>query len=138
MNNPLTKLIERSELMYYVLVGALATTVDWTVFSIAITKLGFHYQSGLIIAYMTGGVTHFCLNKVVTFKCPSRELASQISVYALVAALSLTCSLIILTMLIKTFAINKIILRMMTTLFMVLPNYLMHKHITFSKSIFAA
>lgn len=130
------KIISLSELFPYLVIGTLATMLDWTAFSIAIHKMGFHYEICLLIGYICGGSFHYITNKFITFKCRSKKLGSQLSIYILMGGISLSLSMGILAILVKGFMLNAIFSRVLTTGIMILPNYLLHKHVTFSKKLF--
>lgn len=122
------------QLVTYILVGLFATIVDWSTFSIVIHS--FNYQLSLMLALGAGGLTHYLANKKLTFQCQSRQYGRQISIYIFLAIMNLVFSLLLLTALIKYFAIPKVAARMLTTLLLLFPNYLLHKNITFNKSYF--
>lgn len=130
-------IIKVNELWPYVIIGGIATIVDWSVFTVATLYLGLHYQVALVVAYFTAGTTHYIANKMITFKCQSKKVGSQVSLYLAVATSSLLLSMGVLGVLVSAFGMNKIAARIVTTLIMLLPNYLFHKHITFNKRIFA-
>ncbi|MDR3478830.1 MAG: GtrA family protein [Gammaproteobacteria bacterium] len=131
-----THLIEKFELFLYTLIGGVATIVDWSVFAICINWFGIHYEAALVLAYSAASIAHFSANKSLTFKCESKDYVAQLSIYILVLAISLGLSMTIMAILVKYFVINKVLLRIATTIIMLVPNYLLHKHITFSKRIF--
>ena len=137
MSTLTSKLITKSEIIPYLVIGTIATLIDWSAFSIAVTYLHLHYQICLLLGYMTGGTFHYVTNKFFTFKCESKQYGSQLTIYTLVGIVSLLMSMGILAILVKGFMLNKIGSRILTTCIMILPNYLLHKHITFSKKIFA-
>ena len=134
--NAKSKIISKSELLPYVIIGGIATTIDWSMFSLLVTWGHVHYQLALVLGYFSGGIFHYCTNKIVTFKCRSKQIKSQLSLYVLVGATSLLSSMGVLALLVNVFVINKIIARILTTGIMILPNYLLHKHISFNKKIF--
>jgi putative flippase GtrA len=135
---PATKFFELKEFYPYLIIGTVATIIDWSVFSLSVTKFQLHYQTALLIAYTTAAITHYIANKLFTFKCKSKQLGSQLSVYITVTGASLLCSMGIIALFVSTFGFNKILSRMLTTGIMIVPNYLLHKHITFSKKIFSS
>lgn len=130
-------LINLKEISYYLAVGVFATTVDWLTFSAAIRGLNFPYQFALILALTFGGLAHYSANKIVTFKCHSRQYGSQIPLYIVLAIFTLCCSMGVMALLLKWFALDKLWARMLTTGVMIYPNYLLHKHLTFNKKIFS-
>jgi putative flippase GtrA len=134
MNN--LKIIDLKEFLPYFIIGGIATLIDWSVFSAATLWLGLHYQLAVTLSYSTAGIMHYISNKYFTFQCKSKQIGSQLSVYIVVGIVGLTLSMLIIGVLIDLFAINKIWARVLTTVLMLVPNYLMHKHLTFSKKIF--
>jgi putative flippase GtrA len=132
----LATFIKPNEFMTYFIIGGIATVLDWSTFWFLSTHLNLHYQLSLIICYSTAGIFHYIANKFVTFGCQSKKLGSQFSLYLLVTLTSLLCSLGVMSLIINYMAIDKIFARMLTTILILVPNYLLHKHITFSKKLF--
>lgn len=130
------QLIKQTEFFSYVLIGALATGIDWVVFSTTVNGYGLQYQLGLILAFTSGSITHYTLNRLFTFQCRRKALALHLPVYVLTVCLSLACSLGVLTGLVWLLPVNKIYLRMLTTGLLILPNYLFHKNFSFNKALF--
>jgi putative flippase GtrA len=129
-------IIEKFELLLYTLIGGVATIIDWSVFAICLNWFDMHYEAALVVAYSAASIVHFSANKSLTFKCESKDYVAQLSIYILVLAISLGLSMATMAILVKYFVINKVLLRIATTIIMLVPNYLLHKHITFSKRIF--
>lgn len=132
----LQRLLPPRDFMIYFCVGALATLMDWTSFSLLTLRFDIHYETALVLAYLTGASAHYTLNKWLTFQCRSKQLGSQLSLYLTLTSLSLLISMGIIAIFVRGFHLNPILARIMTTGFMVFPNYLLHKYITFSKRIF--
>ena len=130
-------LVLKKELFIYTLIGGIATIIDWSIFATAVTLLNIHYLPALILAYCTAGSFHYIANKVITFRCESKKIASQVTIYFAMMLISLAFNMLIMLALVKIFIFHKIALRMITTLLMLVPNYLLHKHITFNKYLFA-
>jgi putative flippase GtrA len=134
--NLLNEWINRKEFIYYIFVGVFATAVDWTTFTLSIKWFDLYYQVALILGLMMGGLAHYVTNKKVTFKCSSRQYGAQLSLYVLLAFFTVISSMGIMMFLINYIQINKVWARVFTTGALILPNYLFHKHITFSKKFF--
>lgn len=130
-------LLRSRELLIYTLIGGIATLIDWGVFALLVNQTNLHYQFALILAFSTAGIFHYTANKLFTFQCPSKEFASQLSLFTIVMLTSLMCNIAILSLLVKIINIDKVALRMATTIIMLIPNYLLHKHITFSRRLFS-
>lgn len=132
------QIIVWKEFITYFVVGSTTVFIDWSLFAIMVYGLGFHYQVGLVVAYISAGFFHFFSNKKLTFKCPSKRIGSQYSLYAVMTLTSMVASMGVIAVMIDFFMLNKMIARILTTGLMLLPNYLIHKNITFSKKIFAS
>jgi putative flippase GtrA len=130
------QIIQLNEFLPYFFVGLIATFIDWTTFWISTTHFALHYELALVISYTTAGAFHYTANKFITFKCPSKKIGSQFSLYFIVTGASLLMSMGVIA-LIKFFIMNTLFARILTTALMLIPNFLLHKHITFSKKIFS-
>lgn len=125
-----------AEFVPYFVIGLIATAIDWTLFWFAINKIHLHYEIALIFGFVTAGIFHFTTNKTITFKCQSKQLRSQYSVYTLVTLATLVISMGIIALMINIFMINKMLSRVLTTGLLLIPNFLLHKYITFNKKLF--
>ncbi len=130
------KLIKWNEFLTYFFIGGTATLMDWSIFWLVVKRLGLHYEIGLISAYALAGIFHFFANKFVTFQCKSKNLGSQYSIYIVLTLSSLVTSMGVIAILINLLALDKMTARILTTALMLIPNYLLHKNITFSKRLF--
>lgn len=132
----INQIIKPNEFLAYFCIGATATIIDWTMFWVSIHKLGLHYEIGLMSAYIPAGLFHFFSNKFFTFQCKSKNIGSQYSIYIALTLSSLAISMGIIASLVNLFALSAMTARITTTAIMLLPNYLLHKNITFKKRIF--
>lgn len=130
------KIIMLHEFFPYFCIGGIVTLLDWSLFWATTNMLGFHYQVALISSYTIAAMTHYTANKLITFRCHSKQIGSQLSVYALVTGSSLLLSMGIMALFISSFALNPFLARVLTTVCMLPSNFLLHKYITFSKKIF--
>jgi putative flippase GtrA len=128
----LSELIKKYEFMIYTFIGGFATLLDWLIFGVA-TRFGLHYEIALGLAYFGASILHYTANKFITFQCQSKSYRSQISIYIIVVAISLLCSMAVMAGLVHWVTANKMVLRIITTIIMLIPNYLLHKYITFNE-----
>ena len=125
------------EFSFYFLVGGVATLIDWATYALSLQTLGHeHYLVSVIVSMGLAGTFHYFANKRLTFQCQSRAIGKQIPLYVGVALAGLGMSIGILRVLVGTFGLSAMMARVLTTAMMLLPNYLMHKYLTFSKKIF--
>ena len=124
------------EFFRYFLVGMAATAVDWGIFYFLAVMNNVFYQLALIVALSVGSLTNFSLNKVFTFRCKSRMLVQQMSVYIGVVIVSFATSSAIMFLLVDVFLLEKMFSRILTTFVMLLINYILQKYVTFNRKIF--
>ena len=125
------------ELSFYILIGGIATLIDWGIFDLTFNYFYLNYLYSLALSMIFAGSFHFTANKIFTFQCESKKLGSQLSLFVVASIISVVLTVLILSVLIKLFNVNALYLRMVTTAIMLIPNYLLHKFITFNKRIFA-
>ena len=77
----------------YILVGGVATIVDWSVFTIFKITFGLHRQASLTVAFACGTIVNYFFNKFFTFKCTSKQIKLQASTHVLISIVSLLCSM---------------------------------------------
>ena len=127
----------RREFGVYFVVGGIATLIDWSVYALCLRVLGDHrYLMAVMISIGLAGLFHYLANKHLTFQCRSRSIGTQIPVYMGVAVLGLGMSMGILRLLVGNAGLPPMAGRICTTMLMLVPNYLMHKYLTFNKKIF--
>src|SRR3990167_5951202 len=132
----ISSIIKWNEFLTYFFIGGTATIIDWGMFWLTVNALGFHYEIGLISGYVLAGIFHFFANKFITFQCQSTHIGSQYTVYIVLTLSSLMISMGVIAIFINIFSLNNMMARMLTTACMLVPNYLLHKNITFSKRWF--
>lgn len=133
----ISRFIDNKEFMVYLIIGAIATVIDWSLFTVAVSYFDIYYQISLCISVGTATMFHYMANKLVTFKCSSKKIASQVSVYGMVSMMSLFGTMAVMCVLVNDLMLTKIMSRIATTGLMVLPNYLLHKYVSFNKKIFS-
>lgn len=124
------------DIFIFLIVGALSTILDWLIFYLLIYKFNLHYQIALIMTFSCVIFFHLTANKHLTFKFKTRETQRQFILYILVVFFSLGCSLILMGVFVSALSLHKVNARIITTMIMTLPNYLLHKHLSFNKRIF--
>lgn len=132
----LANFIDYKEMLVYTFIGACITLLDWLTFFISTKIFSVHYEIALILGFSVGTLIHYFSNKLITFKCKSKQIGLQLSIYSAVVLCSLCGNMMVIALIINLFGINHMMARILTTAMMVLPNYMVHKHLTYSKRIF--
>jgi putative flippase GtrA len=119
----------------YVVVGAVSTLCDWTLFYLFALRLHLHYQAAVALSlFITFGV-HFSLNKLFTFRCPSKRIVRQFLLHLLVAGVYLALSMGCMYVLVETAGLPKMLSKMVTTGIMVTVSFTLSKFVTFNRKL---
>ena len=132
----LLKRLHKIEFSRYFIVGTIATLTDWGLFFILAVLLNIYYQFSLVAGLVSGAAVNYALNKLFTFRCKSRAIFRQLSVYSVVFLVSLAFSSMFMFVFVDIITIFKMYARMLTTFIMLVINYTMHKYLTFNKRFF--
>ena len=120
------------EFTKYTVVGGIATAVDWSVFYAATHPLGLNFQIGLTLAYTCGTVTHFFLNRLVTFKAKKINYKRQIPLYLMAVGTSYLLNSVLMQVWVSWIGLPLMKARILTTGLMLLVNYLLHRQLSFN------
>lgn|SRR3990167_10041488 len=113
-------------------IGTLSTILDWTIFYILIRVFNMQYPIALCFTFLVVMWFHLTGNKHFTFQFKTKKIKTQFSIYISVIFISLLFNLIIMWLLINEFFMSKVISRIIATIIMVGPNYLLHKYLSFN------
>ena len=130
------KRLHSIEFIRYFMVGVVATLSDWGLFYLLAVFFNVYYQFSLATALILGAIVNYTLNKIFTFRCKSRAIVQQLSVYAGVVIISLGISSVTMFLFIDILLLFKMYARILTTFIMFMINYLLQKYLTFNKRIF--
>lgn len=122
----------------YAFVGAIATAVDWGSFYVLNLLCKVDYKVAVCMSFTLGSAVNYILNKKLTFNDQTKQIAAQLSVFAILAAISLLMSVFLMFVQVKLLGMLPMPARIVTTSIMLAVNFLMHKFITFNQKIYAA
>jgi putative flippase GtrA len=121
---------------FFVVMGGTATVVDWLSFYLLNVRGGFSYPLAVILSFSSGAMTNYLLNKFITFKDQTRQIITQIGVYSLICSVSLSCSVMLMYVLVEGVRQRPMPARIVTTGIMLFFNFFVHKSITFNQQTY--
>lgn len=121
----------KHEFIRFLIIGGIATIIDWSIFYLLSIKLGIYYQIALTISFMFALLFNFTLSKLFTFRNKSKNHLKQYGVYFFVSLVSLLLSMSIMYMFVDILVIDKMVSKVITTGIMLFVNYFSHKNISF-------
>lgn len=122
------------QIFRYLLVGGIATIIDWSVF-FSLTELGLYYLFALWISFILATTVHFILSKYFTFKCNSSKIKTQAATHFAVSLITLFLSTGLMYIFVDVFWFVPMYSKIVTTLLLTVVNYSLHKFITFGRFI---
>ena len=134
MKKTLNKL--NREFPRHLITGGLATIIEWTIFYLLAILLNIYYQTAVIISLLISCIINYTLSKIFTFKCKSKKIIQQASIFSIIAIIYLLLSMLLMSLFVEILFLHKMTSKIMTTGLMLIVSYTLHKHITFNKKIF--
>ena len=124
------------QFLFYTVVGAVATAVDWGSFYGLNQVWGIDYKIAVSISFTLGATTNYILNKFLTFRDKTRQIAAQLGVYIGISLLSLVMSVGLMYLQVDIISVPPMAARIITTGVMLFANFFMHKFITFNRMLY--
>lgn len=116
----------------YLIMGGLATVVDWGTFALFAYSMNWHYALSVTLSFTLGSLTNFSLNKYLNFDNKYKKLHYQFLVYLLIAIIGLAITLGIMFLCIEFIETGKMLARIIATALVLVYNFLGHKYVTFN------
>lgn len=117
-------------LILYGIIGSFSSGLDFVIYTILIRSLGIHYLVANCISVLCGISTSFILNRNYNFKVKDHP-RRRFSIFLIVGLSGLLLSNIILYICINTFAMGKVISKLLSIVLVVFFQFLVNKYLTF-------
>ncbi len=125
------------EFSKYVLVGICSTIMDWGSFNLVVVHLHVAYLIGMTLSYTLGTLTHYTLNRLITFnKMKTTQAKKQLAIYLTIVGISFVLNLVLMSVMVSGFKLPLMFSRVLTTGLMLVVNYSLHKTLTFNHRIY--
>jgi len=120
------------ELIVYCMIGCTGATLDFVIYVCLTRGAGLHYQLANFLSVSFGIVNNFFLNRHFNFKVKDRMGARLASFYA-VGMFGWALSAALLWLFIECLALNPLIAKLGTIVFVTVVQFCLNKFITFKK-----
>ncbi|MDO5544310.1 MAG: GtrA family protein [Eubacteriales bacterium] len=132
----LKQLLDKSmqSLFGYLVVGGLATIVEWAGFWLFSEKMGIAYLLATTFAFAISTFANWLFGRLLVFRGKQAQslLREILSVY-LASVVGLLLNLLIMFLLVQLFGVEKMIAKMAATVLVFAYNYLVRKLIIYKK-----
>lgn len=127
-------MIRKSELkdfLLYLIVGGLATLIEWLVFYILNGVFSVYYEIGTIIAYLISTFFNWLFGRIILFKKSNKKLVVELlSIYG-ASLIGLGMNLLIMWVAVELFTINEMISKIVATVIVFLWNFLVREFVIY-------
>jgi len=120
------------ELIVYCMIGCTGASLDFIIYACLARGAGFHYQLANFLSVSFGIVNNFFLNRHFNFKVKDRIGARLASFYA-VGMFGWALSAVLLWLFIELMALNALVAKLGTIVFVTAVQFCLNKFITFRK-----
>ena len=131
MNDLIKTLYQKfHHLILYGIIGSFSSGLDFAVYTVLVQVLGVHYIVANCISVVAGISTSFILNRNYNFKVKDKT-GRRFGIFLCVGFTGLLLSNLILYTCINTFALNKIVSKLLSIVLVVFFQFLVNKYFTF-------
>lgn len=115
------------ELFLYLIVGALATVVEWAAFYAFDLIFGIHYTFSTALAFVLSTFANWAFGKLILFRKKSQNVASEIFKIYLISVLGLLMNIAIMFVAVEKIGIHDMISKIIATGIVFVWNFLIRK-----------
>ena len=131
MNDLIKTLYQKfHHLILYGIIGSFSSGLDFAIYTVLVQVLGVHYILANCISVVAGISTSFILNRNYNFKVKDKT-GRRFGIFLCVGFTGLFLSNLILYTCINTFALNKIVSKLLSIVLVVFFQFLVNKYFTF-------
>ncbi|MCI8654445.1 MAG: GtrA family protein [Clostridia bacterium] len=138
MKKKIIELIKKyEEILKYLIIGLLTTIVNYIVFIILVNNAKIEMHTSNIIAWIVSVIFAYFTNKLFVFESKSfklKVLIKEISTFGIARILSLLLEELILYIFVNLLNMNKLIIKLIANIVVIILNYILSKFIIFRKT----
>jgi len=115
------------DFLLYVIVGGIATVVEWVFYYVFYKELAWNYMIATVIAYIISTFANWAAGRLILFKNTEQSLLKEIaSIYA-VSVIGLLMNMAIMWIAVDFIGINKMISKILATGIVFFWNFIIRK-----------
>lgn len=121
-------------LILYGVIGGISSGLDFTVYTLLVNVVEFHYLISNICSVLVGIATSFTLNRRYNFKVKD-QTKRRFFIFLFVGISGLLLSSLILYICIQELRIDELLSKLLSIVLVVFIQFILNKNITFKNSI---
>lgn len=115
------------QLFLYLIVGGIATLVEWVLFYVFNAKMGFHYMPATALAFMVSTFANWLAGKLILFNDWSNVIPEIIKIYATSIA-GLFFNLALMWIMVDIIGLQEMLSKIIATGIVFMWNFLIRKY----------
>jgi putative flippase GtrA len=115
------------ELFLYLIVGALATVVEWGAFYVFDLIFGIHYTFSTALAFVLSTFANWLCGRLILFKKKTKNMATEIFKIYLISVTGLLMNIAIMYVAIEKVAVHDMVSKIIATGIVFIWNFLVRK-----------
>lgn len=121
------------DLFLYLIVGGLATVVEWAAFWVLANPVHVQYLIATALAFIFSTFANWVFGRLLIFKSGGGSFLREIASIYLASVVGLLLNLIIMFILVQAFTVGKMLSKVTATAIVFIYNYLVRKLIIYRK-----
>ncbi|MCI8699814.1 MAG: GtrA family protein [Clostridia bacterium] len=125
------------EVIRYLVIGILTTVINYIVFAILVNNVKIEMHTSNIIAWIVSVIFAYFTNKLFVFESKSfklNTLIKEITSFTISRIFSLLLEETILYIFVNLLNMNKLVIKLIANILVIILNYILSKFIIFKKS----
>ena len=118
----------------YLLVGGIATAVEWVMFALLNGKLHIHYLAATVAAYIISTFCNWAAGRLLVFNKSRLGVIKEILGIYIASIGGLLLNLVIMFILVEAFTIPEMMSKVTATILVFIYNYLVRKKIIYKEN----
>ena len=115
----------------YLIVGGLATLVEWGAFFVLNSLLSVHYAPSTALAFVLSTAANWLFGRLILFRASKQNTAAELAKIYAVSVIGLLMNLAIMFVLVEKIGISEMISKILATGIVFMWNFLIRKFIIY-------
>ena len=115
------------QLFLYLIVGGIATVVEWGTFYVLNTSLSLHYSLSTVLAFVLSTLANWLFGRLILFKSTKQNTAHELLKIYAVSIIGLLLNLAIMFIAIEKIGIQEMVSKIIATGIVFVWNFLIRK-----------
>jgi len=119
------------QLFLYLIVGGLATLVEWGAFYVMNQRLAMHYMAATALAFVASTFANWAFGRLILFRVSNQSTWSELAKIYVVSIIGLLFNIVIMYVEVDILLMNEMLSKMVATGIVFIWNFLIRKFVIY-------